>query len=289
MSVVGENERLANHAIFEHNDPTIYELFHENTKLNSYELKKLQHSLAMAVSNSDFKKASLNSGKCYPTLPRKNLLPKKKLSVAIDKVIWNRRSIREFLPENISFQSLSTLLQYSSGISHTIVENNNGSQSGFRTYPSGGGLYPLEIYLVVNRVSDLQMGLYHYNVRENCLEKLLTKEELYSQLDKLHIRDQLIKESGVTILLTSVFKRSTYKYGDRGYRFVLMEVGHLSQNIALVSEALNLGSCNIGGYEDDELNTLLQIDGVSEAVVGEIAIGIPDLLGKNLMPDAIRE
>jgi len=288
MSVVGENERLANHTIFEHNDPSISELFHENTKLNSYELKRLQNSLARAVSNPNFKRASLNSGKCYPTLKRKKLSPMKPLSIDIDKVIWHRRSIRNFLQEYITFEDLSTLLQYSAGINHVLVENGNGSKSGFRTYPSAGGLYPLEIYLVVNRVTDLPSGLYHYNVRENCLESIFT-DNLYDKLNSLHIRDQLITESGVSILITSVFKRNTYKYGNRGYRFTLMEVGHLSQNIALVSEALKLGSCNIGGYEDDELNTLLNIDGVNEAVIGELAVGLPNLRGNNNMPDAIRE
>lgn len=284
MSVVQENERLANQAIYEHNDPSIAELFHENSKLNSYKLKELQFSLAKAVSDPDFKKASLNSGKSYPTLPRKHLLSQRELKANIGDIIWHRRSIRSFSSESIKFEELSDLLLYSSGISHPLQKEDNGSVTGFRTYPSGGGLYPLEIYLVVNHVSGLSSGLYHYNVRGKCLEVMST-ENLHTQFSKLHVRDQLIEDSGITLLATAVFKRTTYKYGNRGYRFVLMEVGHLFQNIALVAESLKLGTCDIGGYEDDELNEFLHIDGVNEAIVGEIAIGVPSPIGDNTMPD----
>lgn len=287
MSIVKENERLANQAIYEHNNPSIAELFHENTKLNTYTLKQLQYSLAKAVSNPDFKQASLNDGKSYPTLERKKLTPRRSLNGNIGDAIWKRRSIRKFSPKNISFETMSDLLQYSSGISN-ILKKENDSVTGFRTYPSGGALYPLEIYLVINRVSNLSTGIYHYNVRSNYLE-IISTGNLQEQIDKLHIRDQLIEESGITILVTATFKRTTYKYGNRGYRFVLMEVGHLFQNIALVAEALNLGTCDIGGYEDDELNTLLQVDGVNEAVVGEIAVGIPSPFGDNTMPGIYHE
>lgn len=81
------------------------------------------------------------------------------------------------------------------------------------------------------------------------------------------------KKSGILILLSAVFSRSEIKYGSRGYRHILTEVGHLSQNIYLASAALKLDCCSIGGYMDDKLNELLDLDGLEESVVGVTAVG----------------
>lgn len=277
MSVVTENERLANAAIYEHINPSISELFHENSKLNLYTLKLLQYSMAQAVSNPDFKKASLQNNKVYPTAKRIPLKKRSNLNSNLGEDILNRKSERKFKDKPLTFQSLSDLLSYSGGISHVQ------GKFQFRTYPSGGALYPLEIYLLVNKVKSLEQGVYHFNVRSNCLEQLKVNN-VKNEATKLGIRDQGFFDSAVTIMVSAVFKRTTYKYGDRGYRFVLMEVGHLLQNISLVATALGIGSCEIGGYQDDEDNQFLNIDGVNEAIVGEMILGYPDVDRDNTMP-----
>lgn len=277
MSVVTENERLANASIYEHINPSVAELFHENSKLNLYTLKLLQYSIAQAVSNPDFKKASLNNNKVYPTAKRIPLKKKSKLVGNLGEIILKRKSERKFNNKPITFQDFSDLLSYGGGISH--LQGN----FQFRTYPSGGALYPLEIYILVNNVDGLARGLYHFNVRSNCLEQLKTRN-MKSEAIKLGIRDQGFFDSAVTILVSAVFKRTTYKYGNRGYRFVLMEVGHLLQNISLIATSLGIGSCDIGGYQDDEDNQFLNIDGVNEAIVGEMILGYPNVASDNTMP-----
>lgn len=92
--------------------------------------------------------------------------------------------------------------------------------------------------------------------------------------NKFGIRDQSIDCAPITILLTAMFRRTIYKYGNRGYRFILTESGHLLQNIALLSTSYGMGTCDIGGYEDDEINEMLGIDGMTESVIGEVALGL---------------
>lgn len=142
-----------------------------------------------------------------------------------------------------------------------------------RAYPSAGALYPIEVYVVANNVEYLKKGVYHYNVAENCLEYILNLSE-NDLTNKFSIRDQSIDCAPITILLTARFRRTIYKYGNRGYRFILTESGHLLQNIALLSTSYGMGTCDIGGYEDDEINEMLGIDGMTESVIGEVALGL---------------
>lgn len=284
MSKITACERLSNKAIYEHCNASIAEIYHENSKLNAYRLKYLQFELAQSVADPDFKPVSLENGKTYPTLSRKKLLPIERIDLALGEALLMRRSVREFQESPIPYQTLSNLLTHSAGINSIFRIDGNGSKTGFRAYPSAGALYPLEIYILINRVDDVAAGLYHYNVRSSCLE-CLYEGETAALVDKYKVRDQAIKETNTTLFVTAVFKRTTYKYGDRGYRFIMMEVGHLFQNISLVAVALGLGTCEIGGCEDDELNSMLQIDGVNEAIVGEIAIGVASPGGNNSMPD----
>ena len=82
-----------------------------------------------------------------------------------------------------------------------------------------------------------------------------------------------IKKSAMLIIVTAIFERTTTKYGDRGYRHILTEYGHIAQNVYLLSSAFGLGCCSIGGFIDNGLNKLLDIDPVDESVIGVIAVG----------------
>lgn len=135
-----------------------------------------------------------------------------------------------------------------------------------RTYPSGGGLYPLETYVAVRRVQNLAPGLYHYNVRRHSLETL-GGEEVAEQVFSHLTQEDAAKSCHLTVLITAVFMRSQYKYGERAYRFVLLEAGHLMQNLCLLAPGLGLGMTPVGGFYDDSLHDLLGVNGVDEAVV----------------------
>lgn len=192
-------------------------------------------------------------------------LPRPKLEdVSIKKLLFQRKSTREFSHTSVYLQKLSSLLYFSCGL-----KNNSPPFVANRFYPSGGARYPLEIYLLSLK-TELPTGLYHYYVKNHSLEELslFNKPDLYR-----YFRQKWTSRASLFILISAVFKRSTVKYGDRGYRHTLIEAGHVGQNIYLLSEALQLSCCAIGGFSDNELNKLLDIDGIDETVIYAFAIG----------------
>lgn len=185
------------------------------------------------------------------------------------KYFIKRRSYREFRQRPISKEKLSLLLLYSSGI---IKKESNWNETK-RTYPSAGARYPLEIYPVIFSVSDLNPGIYHYDVKNHALELILRgnyKKEILNSTGQ-----DLIKNSSLIILISAVFGRTMIKYKERGLRYIFIEAGHLGQNISLVVEKLGLASCAIGGFIDEEVNKLLDIDSRKESVIYIFAIGYP--------------
>jgi len=168
-------------------------------------------------------------------------------------VLQKRKSTRKFSQtKTISLEDLSAILFHSAGINRNI-DNLSKSQ---RSYPSGGARYPLELYVVSSKVDGLEKGLYHYSVERHGLEKLADetinkgfREEVYSWT----------KDAAVLIIITAVFNRNFMKYGDYGYKIMLMEAGHLAQNIQLVSENQLLSYCSFVGFDEERIDTLIDI------------------------------
>ncbi len=203
--------------------------------------------------------------KGYPRLPAIKLPAVKKLHVPLGQALTKRHSFREFnTNQHLTSVQISTLLNYSVG----LKKNRNLSESRF--YPSAGARYPIETYLFIRDTHYLEPALYHYYLRTHCLEKLYSYEEA-SLLDCFSQR--WVKKAHGLIVLTALFDRNTVKYGNRGYRHVLAEAGHIAQNIYLISAALKIHCCAIGGYIDSKLNKLIDIDGLTETVVYVLAIG----------------
>ena len=140
-----------------------------------------------------------------------------------------------------------------------------------RVSPSAGARYPLEIYPLIFSAKDLDCGIYHYNVKSHSLE-LLKKGDFKSQFFKCVGQDMILKCS-MLIVISAIFNRTKDKYGERGYRYVLLDAGHLAQNAYLIATRLSLGCCTIGGFLDNEINKLLKIDGLTESSIYLIAIG----------------
>jgi SagB-type dehydrogenase family enzyme len=143
--------------------------------------------------------------------------------------------------------------------------------------PSGGGLYPLELYAIVLNVSGLTGGIYHYNALNHLLERIRDGSTPKNLLSELFIGQPYVAQSGFVLVLTGVFDRLLWKYEDRGYRYLLFEAGHAAQNTNLAAAALGLGSVNLGGFFDVDLLTLLQLDGEEEAPLYAVAIGQPEV------------
>jgi len=185
-----------------------------------------------------------------------------------DLLLRNRRSIRRFTGVPISSREFSHLLYSCCG----LIKTNSNYDDTRRPYPSAGGRYPLEVYPIIINVCDLKRGLYHYNVRDNVLE-LLVEEDLSSWVSANFGKQDWILQSAALFIITGVLDRNRIKYGDRGYRFSLIEAGHLGQNICLFAEKHKLGSCALGGYIDSEVDKLLDIQNTKEVTLYAIVVG----------------
>lgn len=206
----------------------------------------------------------------YPRLPKILLFKPRALKFFLDQSVIGRKSEREFNGEPVSLLDLSQLLFYSAGI---IEKGKNDWNKSRRAYPSAGARFPLEIYLInFIDAEKIKEGIYHYDVKGHSLEKLFgedLREEVYPQI----VWQEMIFKAPMLLAISAVFNRNMMKYRERGYRYVLFEAGHLGQNIYLISAALGLKCCAVGGFDDDKLNKLLDIDSEEEAAIYLFAIG----------------
>jgi len=206
-----------------------------------------------------------NKPKTYKTYPNaiKNIILPKPLfnnSIKFWDVIKNRKSTRKFTKEQLLLEQLSSLLYGISGLTRVFP------QFAFRTIPSAGGLFPIEIYPVILNVDGVDSGIYHYNIRDHSLE-LLKIGNFSEDITKGCLDQVMVAKSNVTFIFTAVIDRSKWKYLQRCYRYIYLDAGHIGQNLYLVAEALGLGVCTIGAIYDDELNQVLNIDGINETTL----------------------
>lgn len=219
--------------------------------------------------------------KAYPRLPQILLPSPSRLIYDLISALIERRSTRDYRHEPITMQNISDLLYYSLGIKGVLTKR----PAVTRFYPSAGARYPLEIYPLLFNVLDIPVGGYHYNVKAHSVELLFdgfTARKIYRYIDQ-----PWIKQVPVIFLITAVFDRTVGKYGSRGYRHILTEYGHLAQNIYLMAAAQKLGCCSIGGFLDENINRLLDLDYEDEGVVGFLTIGKPALHEKQQTKKAI--
>ena len=207
--------------------------------------------------------------KSYPDCPSFSLPPPQKQNgPGLWETILQRRSIRHFTPQPISLAQLSQLLWATQGITH--------SRHGFsfRAAPSAGALYPVETYLVINRVASLEAGIYYYQVGFHQL-KQLKKGDFGLQMAAAALDQEMAATAAVVFCWTGVFARSTRKYGQRAYRYIYLDAGHIAQNLALAAVGLGLGSCQVAALYDEEVNQLLGVDGQRESILYLSVVGHP--------------
>lgn len=250
---------------------SISALYHENTKLRSFH--RTVESGILEVSREKMKKLS-QAFKVYPNCKLKVELPTDcgDSEACIEDVIRHRRSTRDFSGDALTIEELAKLLYFSYGITGSMKAD--GVVQPLRAAPSGGALYPLELYPVAFGVKGLDPGVYHYNVKSHLLELLGSgdhKESLY----KYVFEQDMMLQASVVILITAMFERNQWKYRERGYRYILLDAGHLAENLYLMATAMNLGCCTIGGFLDDNINGMLDIDGVHESTIYVVVVGRP--------------
>jgi len=188
--------------------------------------------------------------------------------MGLDKTLRQRKSIRDFQAGPISMGQLAYLLWASTGIQR--VED--GYE--FRTAPSAGALYPIETYVVVNNVKSLEPGAYHYAIRSHQLEQL-EQRDLRRQIAAAALGQGMCATAAAVFIWSAVFERCKWKYGQRAYRYIYLDAGHIAENLALAAVSLNLGTCEIGALYDDHVNAIIGIDGIEESTICMAAVGVP--------------
>ena len=178
-------------------------------------------------------------------------LPKPMLSgkKSLEETLATRRSVRSYSVQALSLEQLSQLLWAAQGVT---------SEQGFRTAPSAGALYPLEVYAVVGRVEGLGVGVYKYLPSEHRLQKVQSGDQREA-LAKAALSQSPVRDAAVDLVITAVYERTMRKYGERGRRYVHIEVGHVGQNICLQATAFGLGACTVGAFSDEQVKKTLAL------------------------------
>lgn len=202
-----------------------------------------------------------------PDEPTKIRLPSPEPQTGtLGQAVHSRRSVRDFTSRPLTQSQVSELLHTACGVTAKV------SGHGLRAAPSAGALYPFEIYPVVMRVEGLEPGIYHYDPSSHAVE-LRARGDLSGDLVLACLGQEFLFGAGVVFVLAAVFERTCHKYGDRGYRYVYMEAGHISQNLYLQAANLGLGTVAIGAFFDHQVNALIGLDGFREAVLYMQAVG----------------
>lgn len=175
--------------------------------------------------------------------------PKYKSDVSIEETLSKRRSVRDFSQGELSLAEVSQLLWAAQG----ITDSKNR-----RTAPSAGALYPLKVYLVAGNVKSLTPAVYEYEPFRHQLVKI-KEGDLRESLSKGALGQPWVKNAPINIVITAFYEITTRKYGERGTRYVHIEVGHVAQNILLQAVALELGAVSVGAFNDMEVKKILNL------------------------------
>lgn len=189
-------------------------------------------------------------------------LPEPKLTspISVEQALAKRRSVRDYQEDSLTIQQVSQLLWAAQGVT---------SDWGGKTSPSAGALYPLEIYLLAGEVQGLDVGLYRYEPGKHTVIQT-KKGDLRQKVTEASLDQEEILKAPATIIISAVYGRTMGKYGERGVRYVHMEVGSVGENIYLQTESLGLGTVFIGAFDDEEVKRVL---GIEEEPLGIMPIG----------------
>ncbi len=180
-------------------------------------------------------------------------LPSQKGEVSLEEVIGQRRSIRHFTSEPLSRLQLSQILWAAQGITDTSLK--------YRAVPSAGATFPLEILVACGKkaIEEIDDGVYHYNIENHSLTQH-HQGDVRVELAEAALDQEFIYKAPVDIIICAVYSRTLMHYGDRGERYVHIEVGHAGQNIYLQATAIGLATVAIGAFYDEQVREVLRLD-----------------------------
>lgn len=258
------------------NDDNLHEIFHESTRFYQSKIMIDGTQITSYLRSMGWTVRSASNFKIYPTLPGIPLPPPTPLTAPLGDTLLRRSSVRKFEPKPMPMQQLANLLFYSAGVTRTGRLNKMPSIFlKFRPYPSGGGLYPLELYIVMLNVEGVAPSIVHYDPIGARLDVLRPIDELVLRKAIWNDEEQMREKASAIFIIAGTPQRSIVKYGPRGYRFMLMEAGHMMQNLILMAGGLGWASCCWSGFFDDKVDAMLGLDGVDETSLHMLFVGAP--------------
>lgn len=184
------------------------------------------------------------------------------------QAIEQRVSLRDYSEESLSLDEFSLLLWATQGVKE-VTER----PSTLRIVPSAGARHAFETFLLVNRVRGLEPGIYRYLALEHALIAFDLAADANQRVTMGCKNQQHVANSAVTFLWAAVAERMTWRYPERGYRYLLLDAGHVCQNLYLAAEGIGCGVCGIAAYDDAVLNQALQLDGEQVFVAYAATLG----------------
>ncbi|MFF4888097.1 SagB/ThcOx family dehydrogenase [Streptomyces nigra] len=248
------------------------EIYHENTKLSALHARQLADQFTVTpfdlfVTSRGFRQYS--DAQCIH-------LPESEEGAAVGlRELFNRRRSSREVSGEMPLSTLASLLQMSLGPTNITRNTEFEVSQVLRAWPSAGGLFPIDFYIIAQSVHGLAPGLYHYNFLTHELEQRSARDP-HEILTEGFFWQNFAAEAAVGVILVAPLERSLCKYGDRGYRLVLLDAGHAAQNLLLTAEYLGLRATAVGGFDDDGLAADLGLDGIEEIVVHTLVLGGSD-------------
>jgi SagB-type dehydrogenase family enzyme len=185
-----------------------------------------------------------------------------------NSVISKRCSRRSYSDEPLTAEELSYLLWCTQGVKNVV-----GDTVTYRNVPSAGARHAFETYILANKVAGLNPGLYRFAAIAHKLVEFDLSMGVAEKVTAGCLGQKFVLNSAATFLWVADTYRMTWKYGQRGYRYLHLDAGHVCQNLYLAAEAIGAGACAIGAFDDDALNGLLGLDGINHFVIYAAAVG----------------
>ena len=186
----------------------------------------------------------------------------------LQKIIEQRKSLRRYGEKALTQQELSYLLWCAQG-----VKKAEAGLHTFRTVPSAGARHAFETFVLVNRVEGLRPLMYQYLALEHKLGIVSQDDRIAEKIMFGCLGQTMIVRSAVTFIWAADVKRMSWRYGQRGYRYILLDAGHVCQNMYLAAESIGCGTCAIGAFDDDVMNETLGLDGKNHFVIYIATVG----------------
>jgi SagB-type dehydrogenase family enzyme len=244
------------------------ELYHEASRISGIAGVDELGGIERLLASPELRTSSTRAVRRHLHADVVELGPSAPLTMPLGTAIARRRSVRTFAETPLELSRLAALLRAGYGVTGTL-EAGDETQP-LRAAPSGGALYPLEISVAARRVAGLDPGLYHFDPLADVLEVDRCEPPAVAAVTPFA---EPAGTAAAVIVVSAVFWRSRFKYGLRGYRFTLLEAGHVTQNVLLAATSLGLGAVPLGGFYDRRVDELLGVNGVDESALYLICVG----------------